>query len=215
MNRFREFQLTVAAERGRYAACEVAMVSLPPFLAVHYRFATTHEIRSWSFGVLHSRRTTDATHWQEQRGTLDDQRIFGPLREFECACGKYRGQEYRGMICDRCGVKITSPSVRRKRFGHVELGLELRHPLGAMTDHVAAFPVLPTVYVASSAGGRLAERYEALAEGTAAGAAEQAAQDQVAEVLLPAVEFAHAWRLVEAPLLAQGLALVLRKDPGA
>jgi hypothetical protein len=191
------------------------MISLPPFLAVHYRFATTPEIRSWSFGVLHSRRARNATHWQEHRGTLDDQGIFGPLREFECACGKYRGQQYRGMICDRCGVKITSPSVRRERFGHVEFGVELRHPLGAVTDYLAAFPVLPAVYVASSAGGRLAERYEALAEGATAGAADQAALDQVAEVLLPAVEFAHAWRLVEAPLLARGLALVLREDPAA
>src|SRR5262249_39107896 len=99
-------------EPGRSAACEVTMTSLPPFLAARYRFATTHEIRSWSFGVVRSRRTPDTTDWREQRGTLDDRQIFGPLREFECACGKYRGQEYRGMICDRCGVKITSPAVR-------------------------------------------------------------------------------------------------------
>jgi hypothetical protein len=71
------------------------------------------------------------------------------------------------------------------------------------------------VYVASPAGIALAERYEALAERAAAGAADQAALDQVAEVLLPAVELVHAWRLIEAPLLARGLALVLREDPGA
>jgi hypothetical protein len=191
------------------------MLSLPPFLAVRYRLATTHEVHSWSFGVLHSRRTRDATHWQEQRGTLDDQAIFGPLREFECACGKYCGQEYRGIICDRCFVKISSPAVRRERFGHVQFGMELRHPLGTETERIAAFPVLPAVYVASSAGERLAERYEALAQGAAGGLADQAALDQVAEVLLPAVEFAHAWRLIEAPLLARGLALVLREDPAA
>jgi len=191
------------------------MTSLPLFLAVRYRFATTHEVRSWSFGVVHSRRAPDATDWREQRGTLDDQRIFGPLREFECACGKYRGQEYRAMICDRCGVKVTLPAVRRERFGHIELGIELRHPLGAEPDHLAAFPVMPAVYIASAAGERLAERYEALAEGAAAGAVDQAALGEVAEVLLPAVEFTHAWRLVEAPLLARGLALVLREDPTA
>jgi hypothetical protein len=93
--------------------------------------------------------------------------------------------------------------------------MELRHPLGTETERIAAFPVLPAVYVASSAGERLAERYEALAQGAAAGSADQAALDQVAEVLLPAVEFAHAWRLIEAPLLARGLALVLREDPAA
>jgi hypothetical protein len=190
------------------------VIALPPFLGVHYRHATTPEIRSWSFGVVHSRRSRDTTHWREQRGTLDDQAIFGPLREFECACGKYRGEQYRGMICHLCGVKLAPPAVRRERFGHVELGTELRHPVGPQTSHVAAFPVLPAVYLGSSAGERLAERYEALAEGAAVGRAAQVTLDQVAEVLLPAVEFAHAWRLSEATLLARGLALVLREDPG-
>jgi hypothetical protein len=189
------------------------MITLPPFLAVRYRVVTTSEIRSWSFGQVHSLRTREANHWQEQRGTLDDQAIFGPLQEFACVCGKYQGPQYRGMICDRCGVKITSPSVRRERFGHVELGTGLRHPLGAETDRIAAFPVLPAVYINSSAGGRLAERYEALVGGAAVGKAEQAALDAVAEVLLPAVEFAHEWRLTEAPRLAQGLALELREGP--
>jgi hypothetical protein len=195
----------------RDATPELTMISLPSFLAVHYRVATTREIRSWSFGQLHSRRNPDAAHWQEQRGTLDDQAIFGPVQEFVCACGKYRGAQHRGMICDRCGVKITSPSVRRERFGHVELGTDLRHPLGAETDQVAAFPVLPAVYIGSAAGDRLAERYEALVTRAGAAAAEQAALERVAEALLPAVQFAHEWRLVEASLLARGLALIPRE----
>jgi DNA-directed RNA polymerase subunit beta' len=63
-------------------------------------------VRSWSFGALQSPREPGAQGWQQRRGTLDDQRILGPLRDFECACGKYQGPRYRGMICDRCGVKL-------------------------------------------------------------------------------------------------------------
>src|SRR5207302_9291944 len=96
------------------------MVELPSTLAAAYRLATDREVRSWSYGVLKAFRNPDAQGWEQQRETLDDQRIFGPLREFECACGKYRGPRYRGMICDRCGVKITTPAARRHRFGHIE-----------------------------------------------------------------------------------------------
>jgi DNA-directed RNA polymerase beta' subunit len=183
------------------------MVSLPPLLAVRYRIATTREIRSWSFGQLESRRAKDATHWQEQRGTIDDQRIFGPLQDLECACGKYQGTQHRGMICDRCGVKVTSPSVRRERFGHIELGAELRHPFGQDADRLATFPVLPAVFVGSSAGCRLVEYYERLAEEASTAAVAQETLNRLAELLLPAVVFAHEWRLVEASLLAQGLAI--------
>ena len=54
--------------------------------------------------MVRTRRTANAVDWHEQRGTLDDQGIFGPLREFACACAKYQGERHRGMICDRCCV---------------------------------------------------------------------------------------------------------------
>jgi hypothetical protein len=189
------------------------MEPLPPFLAVRYRIATSHEIRSWSFGLVRSRRPADATAWQDQRGTLDDQGIFGPLQEYHCACGKYEGERYRGMICDRCGVKLASPSVRRERFGHIELGAELQHPLGKENNQIAAFPVIPAVFLASSAGDRLAQCYETLAEAASAEPAQQGMLDPVIEVLLPVVRIAHEWRLGEASRLARGLALELREGP--
>lgn len=188
------------------------MGPLPPFLAVRYRIATAREIRSWSFGQVHSRRELNATHWQAQRGTIDDQQIFGPLKEGACACGKYHGTQHRGMICDLCGVKLTSPSVRRERFGHIEFEVELRHPFGQAADLLPAFPVLPAVYVGSSSGCRLAECYESLLDDMANPTLAQQCLDRLAELLLPVIISAHEWRLVEAPRLAQGLALALRES---
>ncbi|MGQ0633037.1 MAG: hypothetical protein ACT4QC_00350 [Planctomycetaceae bacterium] len=78
----------------------------------------------------------------QTRDTLDDQRIFGPLRTLECACGMYRGVEHRGLICDRCGVKVASPEVRRTRFGHVELDIEITRPFDP-DARLSVWPVLP------------------------------------------------------------------------
>jgi hypothetical protein len=112
------------------------------------------------------------------------------------------------MICDWCGVKVTSPTVRRERFGHVELGAEVRHPLGTETDTLSAFPVLPAAYVAAPAGEPLAGLYEELVEGPSASVFER-----LVEVIMPAAQLAHEWNLTEAAVLARGLALVPRDGP--
>jgi hypothetical protein len=150
----------------------------------------------------------------EQRGTLDDQVIFGPLRDFECACGKYQGPNHNGMICDRCGVKVTSPDVRRERFGHFEFVAEVRHPLGGATDVLSAFPVLPAAFVCSHGGKGLADLYDELVEATAPELAGGLARrlSRLAEMLLPVVQLAHWWDLAEAVVLARGLALEPRDE---
>jgi DNA-directed RNA polymerase subunit beta' len=71
------------------------MLQLPPVLAARYRPATEREVHSWSFGLLKATRNPRATAWEQRRGTLEDQALFGPLRDFECACGKYRGPQPR------------------------------------------------------------------------------------------------------------------------
>jgi hypothetical protein len=109
------------------------------------------------------------------------------------------------MICDWCGVKVTSPAVRRERFGHVKLAAEVRHPLGVSADLLAAFPVLPAAYVTSPAGEPLAGLYEELVEGTPG-----PTLNRLVEVILPAVQLAHEWNLTEAVKLARGLALAQR-----
>jgi hypothetical protein len=171
-------------------------------------------VRSWSFGELQSPRDSRAQGWQQERGTLDDQRIFGPLRDFECACGKYHGTQYQGMICDRCGVKLTSREARRKRFGHIELPSPVRHPLGEAAHLLCAVPVLPASFIESGAGQRLALVYEDLV-GPVAAVPEGAAQalERLAELLVPIVTVAHEWTLPEAATLARGLALEDRAAP--
>jgi hypothetical protein len=147
--------------------------------------------------------------WRDQRGTLDDQAIFGPVRDSECACGKYSGARFRGMICDVCGVKLTSPAVRRVRFGHIDLASEIQHPLASDPHPLSALPVLPADFVSSPAGASLANLYEDLVRLVALNRSEMAAGlfGQLAHMLLPAVQLADEWRLAEAPVLARGLAL--------
>jgi len=78
------------------------MLQLPSLLREKYRPATDREIRSWSFGAVKEAHTIGAAFWGEQIGsTFEDQRVFGPLRDFVCACGKYQGERFKGMICDR------------------------------------------------------------------------------------------------------------------
>jgi hypothetical protein len=200
------------------------MTPLPHHLAARYRFATSHEIRSRSFGVVRERRVA-TSGWREyksrdQRGTLDDQAIFGPVRDCECACGKYRGAEFRGMICDVCGVKLTSPTVRRRRFGHIDLVSEIQHPLAKEPHRLSVFPVLPADLISSPAGISVAAVYEELVALAAMNRAEppvailgrlversEAVLARLVDEVLPMVLLAAGWRLPEATVLARGLAL--------
>ena len=193
------------------------MTSLPSTLAARYRFATNHEVHSWSFGLLRARRVATSEwreyKWRDQRGTLDDQAIFGPVRDCECACGKYSGAQFRGMICDVCGVKLTSPAVRRSRFCHIDLPSDIQHPLASDPHPLSALPVLPADLVSSPAGASLADLYEDLVRLVALNRTEMAAGvfGQLAHILLPAVQLAAEWRLAEEPVLARGLALEPRE----
>jgi hypothetical protein len=191
------------------------MINLPAILAARYRPATEHEVRSWSFGRLTVPRRGGADSWQEQIGTLDDQRIFGPVEGFACACGKYRGSQHRNMICDRCGVKVTTPEVRRRRFGHIELSQPLPHPMGSGSEQLGSIPVLPAAFVCSTAGEPLAPMYDRLIEGAISAEPSECRQtlDQLFALLVPVVVLAHSWDLEEAPLLARGLSLECRIAP--
>jgi hypothetical protein len=192
------------------------MLRLPVALASRYRLATAREVHSWSFGQVKALRRPAAGGWEQRVGTLDDQRIFGPIRDFECACGKYRGPAYRGMICDRCGVKVTLPEERRRRFGHIDLPASIPHPLGDESELVAAVPVLPAAFFESPAGIELGRVYEELTRA----AIQESGTDLIAglrrlvDCLLPVAVLAHEWALAESAALARGLVLEFR-DEGA
>ncbi|HUG93142.1 MAG TPA: DNA-directed RNA polymerase subunit beta' [Planctomycetaceae bacterium] len=95
--------------------------------AIKIGLASPHDIRSWSFGEVKKPETINYRTYRPERDGLFCERIFGPEKDWECACGKYRGMKYKGMICDRCGVKVTHSRVRRKRMGHIELAAPVVH----------------------------------------------------------------------------------------
>ena len=97
------------------------------YSAIKIGLASPQDIRGWSFGEVKKPETINYRTYRPERDGLFCERIFGPEKDWECACGKYRGMKYKGMICDRCGVKVTHSRVRRKRMGHIELAAPVVH----------------------------------------------------------------------------------------
>ncbi len=97
------------------------------FGSVKITLASPNDIRSWSFGEVKKPETINYRTYRPEKDGLFCERIFGPERDYECACGKYKGTKYKGIICDRCGVKVTHSRVRRKRMGHINLAAPVVH----------------------------------------------------------------------------------------
>ncbi len=97
------------------------------FTGVRIALASPNDIRSWSFGEVKKPETINYRTYRAEKDGLFCERIFGPERDWECFCGKYRGIKYKGMICERCGVKVTHSRVRRKRMGHINLAAPVVH----------------------------------------------------------------------------------------
>ncbi|MBL4591468.1 MAG: DNA-directed RNA polymerase subunit beta' [Phycisphaerales bacterium] len=95
--------------------------------SVTIRLASPDNIRQWSYGEVKKPETINYRTYRPEKDGLFCERIFGPERDYECACGKYRGTKYKGYICDRCGVKVTHSRVRRKRMGHINLASPAVH----------------------------------------------------------------------------------------
>ncbi len=97
------------------------------FGSVKINLASPNDIRSWSFGEVKKPETINYRTYRPEKDGLFCERIFGPERDYECACGKYKGTKFKGIICDRCGVKVTHSRVRRKRMGHINLAAPIVH----------------------------------------------------------------------------------------
>ncbi|MGE0192263.1 MAG: DNA-directed RNA polymerase subunit beta' [Planctomycetota bacterium] len=97
------------------------------YTAVRINLATPELIRSWSYGEVKKPETINYRTYRSEKDGLFCERIFGPERDLECACGKYKGIKHKGIICDRCGVKVTHSRVRRKRMGHISLAAPVVH----------------------------------------------------------------------------------------
>jgi len=95
--------------------------------SVRIQLASPNDIRSWSFGEIKKPETINYRTYRPEKDGLFCERIFGPERDWECACGKYKGTKHKGIICDRCSVKVTHSRVRRKRMGHINLAAPVVH----------------------------------------------------------------------------------------
>ena len=89
--------------------------------------ASPEQIREWSYGEVKKPETINYRTLKPERDGLFCERIFGPTKDWECHCGKYKRVRYKGMICDRCGVEVTRAKVRRERMGHIELAAPVSH----------------------------------------------------------------------------------------
>ena len=97
------------------------------FDAIRISLASPEKIRSWSHGEVTKPETINYRTFKPERDGLFCARIFGPVTDWECLCGKYKRMKHRGVICDKCGVEVTLSKVRRERLGHIELASPCSH----------------------------------------------------------------------------------------
>ncbi len=103
------------------------MLEVNNFNAVRITLASPEQIRSWSRGEVTKPETINYRTLKPERDGLFCERIFGPQKDWECACGKYKRVRYKGIVCDKCGVEVTRAKVRRERMGHIELASPVSH----------------------------------------------------------------------------------------
>ena len=103
------------------------MIDVNKFDALKIGIASPEMIRSWSYGEVKKPETINYRTLRPERDGLYCEKIFGPTKDYECACGKYKRVRYKNIVCDRCGVEVTKSSVRRERMGHIELASPVSH----------------------------------------------------------------------------------------
>ncbi|MBU7564008.1 DNA-directed RNA polymerase subunit beta' [Pediococcus ethanolidurans] len=103
------------------------MIDVNKFESMQIGLASPDKIRSWSYGEVKKPETINYRTLKPEKDGLFDERIFGPTKDYECACGKYKRIRYKGIVCDRCGVEVTKSKVRRERMGHIELAAPVTH----------------------------------------------------------------------------------------
>src|SRR5438093_6312306 len=112
----------LATERQRFPLARVDDRDISrrplPFNSIRIMLASPETIRGWSHGEVTKPETINYRSFKPERDGLFCEKIFGPVKDWECNCGKYKRIRYRGVICDRCGVEVTQAKVRRERLGH-------------------------------------------------------------------------------------------------
>ena len=97
------------------------------FNSIKITLASPDMIKSWSFGEIKKPETINYRTFRPEKDGLFCARIFGPIKDYECLCGKYKRMKFRGIICEKCGVEVTKSNVRRERMGHIHLATPVAH----------------------------------------------------------------------------------------
>ena len=133
------------------------MADASAFDKIRIGIASPDEIRHWSYGEVKKPETINYRTFKPERDGLFCERIFGPVKDWECHCGRYKKVKFKGIICDRCGVEVTRSKVRRERMGHIELAAPVCHiwylkgvpsPLSLLLD-IGPRPLEKVLYFAS------------------------------------------------------------------
>src|SRR5471030_935583 len=133
------------------------MADASTFSKIRIGIASPEEIRHWSFGEVKKPETINYRTFKPERDGLFCERIFGPVKDWECHCGRYKKVKFKGSVCDRCGVEVTRSKVRRERMGHIELAAPVCHiwylkgvpsPLSLLLD-ISPRPLEKVLYFAS------------------------------------------------------------------
>src|SRR5206468_12662474 len=104
-----------------------ALIDINNFDAIEIALASSKQIRSWSSGEVTKPETINYRTLKPEKDGLFCERIFGPTKDWECYCGKYKRVRYKGIVCERCGVEVTRSKVRRERMGHIDLAAPVSH----------------------------------------------------------------------------------------
>src|ERR1700740_2935168 len=102
-------------------------VPVQVFDQIRISIASPEKILSWSYGEIKKPETINYRTFKPERDGLFCARIFGPIKDYECLCGKYKRMKYKGIVCEKCGVEVTTSKVRRERMGHIELASPVAH----------------------------------------------------------------------------------------
>ena len=129
------------------------MFELSNLDSIQIGLASPEKIRQWSHGEVEKAETINYRTLKPERDGLFCERIFGPTKDWECNCGKYKRNRFKGVVCDKCGVEVTKAKVRRERMGHIELA--------APVSHIWYFKGIPS---------RMGTHFEHLPPGAGAGA---------------------------------------------
>src|SRR5580693_9788160 len=133
------------------------MTDASAFDKIRIGIASPEDIRAWSYGEVKKPETINYRTFKPERDGLFCERIFGPVKDWECHCGRYKKVKFKGIICDRCGVEVTRSKVRRERMGHIELAAPVCHiwylkgvpsPLALILD-ISPRPLEKVLYFAS------------------------------------------------------------------